>query len=87
MPDHLDHPRPLRIERGKTELRIEIQSVVAELAAELRVDEAPDGTRFSNVLGDKTRLLAHARAPKAADALRQAQVTLKQAPERQRSRC
>jgi hypothetical protein len=31
MPDHLDHPLPLRIERGKTELRIEIQSVVAEL--------------------------------------------------------
>ena len=81
MPDHLDHPLPLRIERGKTELRIEIQSVVAELAAELRVDEAPDGTRFSNVLGDKTRLLAHVRAPKAADALRQAQVTLKQAPD------
>jgi len=70
MPDRVDHP--LRIERGKTELRIEIQSVVAELAQELRVDDASDGTSFSAALGDKTQLLAHARAPKAADALRQA---------------
>jgi hypothetical protein len=72
MPDHLDHPLPLRIERGKTELRIEIQSVVAELARRLCVDEAPDGTSYSAELGEKTKLLAHARAPKAADALRQA---------------
>jgi hypothetical protein len=47
MPDHADHPLPLRIERGKTELRIEIQSVVAELAQQLRVDDAPDGTSYS----------------------------------------
>jgi hypothetical protein len=72
MPDHVDHPLPLRIERGKTELRIEIQSVVAELAQLLCVDDAPDGTSYSAALGEKTRLLAHARAPKAADALRQA---------------
>ncbi|MGH3203997.1 MAG: hypothetical protein ACRDOA_12620 [Streptosporangiaceae bacterium] len=72
MPDHVDHPLPLRIERGKTELRIEIQSVVAELAQQLCVDDAPDGTSYSAALGDKTKLLAHARASKAADALRQA---------------
>ena len=72
MPDHLDHPLPLRIERGKTELRIEIQSVVAELARRLCVDEAPDGTSYIAALDEKTKLLAHARAPKAADALRQA---------------
>jgi hypothetical protein len=72
MPDHLDHPLPLRIERGKTELRIEIQSVVAELAQQLRVGDADDGTSYSAALGEKTKLLAHARAPKAADALRQA---------------
>jgi hypothetical protein len=72
MPDHVDHPLPLRIERGKTELRIEIQSVVAELARQLCVDDAPDGTSYSSALGDKAKLLAHARAPKAADALRQA---------------
>jgi hypothetical protein len=79
MPDHVDCPLPLRIERGKTELRIEIQSVVAELAQELRVDDAPDGTSYSAALGDKTRRLAHARAPKAADALRQALDLVQQA--------
>jgi hypothetical protein len=72
MPDRVDHPLPLRIERGKTELRIEIQSVVAELARQLRVDDAPDGTSYIAALGEQTRLLAHARAAKAADALRQA---------------
>jgi hypothetical protein len=72
MPDRVDHPLPLRIERGKTELRIEIQSVVAGLAEQLHVDDAPDGTSFTRALGDKTQLLAHARAHKAADALQQA---------------
>jgi hypothetical protein len=72
MPDRLGHPLPLRIERGKTELRVEIQSVVAELAHKLGVDDAPDGTRYSAALGDKAMLLAHARAIKAADALREA---------------
>jgi hypothetical protein len=72
MPDHVDHPLPLRIERGKTELRIEIQSVVAELARRLCVDDAPDGTSYIAALGEQTKILAHARAPKAADALRQA---------------
>ena len=72
MPDHVDHPLPLRIERGKTELRIEIQSVVAELARRLCVDDAPDGTSYIAALDEKTKLLAHTRAPKASDALRQA---------------
>jgi hypothetical protein len=85
MPDHVDHPLPLRIERGKTELRIEIQSVVAELAEQLCVDDAPDGTRYSDALGEKTKLLAHASAPKAADALRQARDLLaRQQPEQAR---
>jgi hypothetical protein len=83
MPDHVDHPLPLRIERGKTELRIEIQSVVAELAKELRVDDAPDGTTFSAALGDQAKLLAHVRAAKAADALRQARDILRQDPANQ----
>jgi hypothetical protein len=68
MPDHADHPLPLRIERGPSELRIEIQSVVAELATDLGVD----GPGFGAALGDKAKLLAHVRAAKAADALRQA---------------
>jgi hypothetical protein len=71
MPDHVDHPLPLRIERSRTELRIEIQSVVAELAIELDVDDAPDGTSFTAALGDQTKLLAHVRAAKAAEALQQ----------------
>jgi hypothetical protein len=78
MPDHVDHPLPLRIERGKTELRVEIQSVVAELAQELHVDDAPDGTSFSAALGYKTQLLAHAGANKAADALQQALAILQE---------
>jgi hypothetical protein len=82
MPDHVDHPLPLRIERGKTELRIEIQSVVAELARQLCVDDAPDGTKYSATLNEKTKLLAHARALKAADALRQAlELLVRQQPE------
>src|SRR5580700_10778094 len=72
MPDHTDHPLPLRIERGKTELRIEIQSVVAELAHELCVDDSGDGTSFTAALGDKAKLLSHIRVPKAADALQHA---------------
>jgi hypothetical protein len=79
MPDHIDHPLPLRIERGKTELRIEVQSVVAELAQELRVDDSADGASLTAALGDTARLLSHLRAPKAADALQQA-LDLLQAP-------
>jgi hypothetical protein len=78
LPDRVDHPLPLKIERGKTELRVEIQSVVAELAQQLHVDDAPDGTSFADALGDKTRLLAHARANKAADALQHALSILQQ---------
>ena len=72
MPDHIDHPLPLRIERGKTELRIEVQSVVAELAQELRIDDSAGHTSLTAALGDKAKLLSHIRAPKAADALQQA---------------
>jgi len=78
MPDRVDHPLPLKIERGRSELRIEIQSVVAELAERLHVDKAPDGTSFTEALGDKTQLLAHARAIKAADALQAALGILQQ---------
>ncbi len=68
MPDHVDHALPLRIERGPSELRIEIQSVVAELAGDLGVD----GPGFGAALVDKAKLLAHVRAAKAADALQHA---------------
>ena len=72
-------PLPLRIERSKTELRIEVQSVLAELAQELRVDDSADGTSLTRALGDAAKLLSHVRAPKAADALQQA-LDLLQAP-------
>ncbi len=78
MPDRVDHPLPLRLERGKTELRIEIQSVVAELARQLHVDRAPDGTSFTAALDRKAKLLAHMRAHKVAEALQQALVILQQ---------
>ncbi len=68
MPDHADHALPLRIERGQSELRIEIQAVVAELAMDLGID----GPGFGAALGDKAKLLAHIRAAKAVDALQQA---------------
>ena len=55
-----------------TELRIEIQSVVAELARQLRVDDGPGAMSYAAALSEKAKLLAHARALKAADALRQA---------------
>jgi hypothetical protein len=79
MPDQIDHPLPLRIERSKTELRIEVQSVLAELAQELRVDDSADGTSLTRALGDAAKLLSHVRAAKAADALQLA-LDLLQAP-------
>jgi hypothetical protein len=78
MPDHVDHALPLPSERSKAELRIGVQSVVAELARDLRVDDATGGTSFSVVLGDKAKLLIHTYADKAADALRQALDILQQ---------
>lgn len=80
LPDHIDHPLPLRIERGKTELRVEVQSVVAELAQELRVDDSAHGTSLTAALGDTAKLLSHVRAPKAADALQQALGLLQASP-------
>lgn len=72
MPDHIDHALPLRIERSKTELRIEVQSVIAQLAKDLHVDDSADGTSFGAALDDKAKLLGHARAPKASEALQKA---------------
>jgi hypothetical protein len=72
MPDHDDHALPLRIERSGTELRIEAQEVVAQLAAALHVDAQADGTSFSAVINLKARLLDSVRAPRASTALQQA---------------
>src|ERR1700752_5084229 len=70
MPDHNYYALPLRIERSKTELRIEVQAVVAALAKELRVDDSGDSTGFGAALDEKAKVLEHARAPKATEALR-----------------
>jgi hypothetical protein len=78
LPDHADHALPLRIERTKTELRIEVQTVVAQLANALGVDEPADGGSFSKAVDSQARLLAHSRAPAAAAALYRAAELLTQ---------
>jgi hypothetical protein len=70
---------PLRIERTQTELRIEAQALVAGLAKQLHVDTAADGTSFGAAFDENARLLYHARATKAARALRKAADVLAQA--------
>jgi hypothetical protein len=72
MPDHIDHALPLRIERSPTELRIEMQSVVAALAKDMQVDQSDHGSSYGAALDDQAQLLDHMRAPAAAQALRDA---------------
>jgi hypothetical protein len=72
MPENNDHALPLRIERSATELRIEAQKVVAELAVHLDMDANGDGTGFGAGIDEKARLLDPIRAPKASTALRRA---------------
>jgi hypothetical protein len=79
MPDHIDHPLPLRIERGPAELRIEVHSVVADLARRLHIEDSADGIGLCAALADQVRLLVHVRAPEAAEALQKALDLLEQA--------
>jgi hypothetical protein len=72
LPDGVDHPLPLRIERSPTQLRIEVQCVVAALARELHVDHSDDHPSFGQALDDKAKLLGHTRAPAASAALQRA---------------
>jgi hypothetical protein len=72
MPDHLDHALPLRIERGRAELRIEVQCVVAALAKDLHVDRTDNQPSFGEALDDKAKLLGHVRAPTASAGLQRA---------------
>jgi hypothetical protein len=81
MPDRVDHPLPLRIERGGTELRIEAQAVVAALASELHVDYSPDHRSYAAALTDSAKILSHTRAPTASAALQHALRLLEQAPQ------
>jgi hypothetical protein len=72
MPDRVDHPLPLRIERGPTELRIESQAVVAALALKLRVDASDHRPSFGVALDELAKLLDHTRARTSATALQNA---------------
>jgi hypothetical protein len=72
MPDHLDHALPLRIERGRAELRIEVQCVVAALAKDLHIDRTDNQPSFGQALDDNAKLLGHVRAPTASAGLQRA---------------
>ena len=72
MPDDIDHPLPLRVERSRDELRVEAQMAVAQLAKDLQVDDPGDGVSFGAVLADQANLLAHLRAPTASGGLQRA---------------
>lgn len=69
LPDRVDHPLPLRIERSPTELCIEVQCVLGALARELHVDHSDDHLSFGQALDDAAKVLGHTRAPKASAAL------------------
>jgi hypothetical protein len=76
LPADNDHALPLRIERTPTELRIEAQWLVAELAVELHVDKLPHGPSFGTELDDQAKLLYHVRVLKVAHALQAALAVL-----------
>jgi hypothetical protein len=76
MPDHADHALPLRIERSRTELRIQVQASIASLAKELTADTRRDGSSYSTVLNRQAKLLWQRRAPTAYQALEGALETL-----------
>jgi hypothetical protein len=76
LPADNDHALPLRIERSPTELRIEAQWLVAELAMELHVDKLPHGPSFGTEVDDQAKLLYHVRVPKVARALQAAVAAL-----------
>ena len=79
MPDHIDHPLPLRIERSHAELRIEAQAVVAALAGDLYVDRSAGCVSYGAALGDKAKVLSHVRTPTASRVLRRAADVLREA--------
>jgi hypothetical protein len=77
MPDHLDHALPLRTERTRSELRIEVQVSLGALAKALKVDTSTNATtgsttNYPELLTDKARLLWQMRAPRAYDGLQTA---------------
>lgn len=69
MPDHIDHALPLRIERSPAELRIEAETVVAQLAKDLQVDDPGDGVGYGAALADRAARLVHLRASAVSEGL------------------
>ncbi len=80
LPTNTDFALPLRIERTPTELRIEAQTVVADVAKELHVDQPAAGPSFGAELDHKANLLAHVRVPHAAAAMQSALALLNPPP-------
>lgn len=83
MPDHIDHALPLRTERTRSELRIEVQVSLGALAKALKVDTSTNATtgsttNYPDLLTDKARLLWQMRAPHAYDGLQIAAEILRQ---------
>lgn len=78
MPDRIDHPLPLRIERSPTEMRIETQAVVAALATDLNVDQSENRANLGQALDDLAKVLDHTRARTATEALHKALTLLEQ---------
>ncbi len=72
MPSNDDYALPLRIERTPTELRIEAQWVIAEVARELHVDHSAEFPSFGAEIDRRANLLAHIRVPHAAKAMQSA---------------
>jgi hypothetical protein len=79
MPDHVDHALPLRLERSRTELRIEAQAVVLALSKDLKVDKTSKVKSFGKALDDQAKSLSDAGAPRAAAALERGRRQLEQA--------
>lgn len=61
MPDHLDHALPLHVERGDTELRIEVQAVVTQLAQELGVGTEGSKGSYGTTIDNLAKALHVAR--------------------------
>jgi len=69
MPDHDAHALPLRLERSRSELRIEAQAVVLALSKDLGVDSTDKVKSYGETLDAQAKLLFKAGAPTAVDRL------------------
>jgi hypothetical protein len=61
LPDPIDDPLPLRVQRTPTELRIEAQRVLTYLAARLEVDTRPGRSGYGEAIDEAAGALARTR--------------------------